>query len=126
MKKAEDIDKILYALQEIANRIESEKFDDSAAYFESIGVKLNKGNSWKDFWERFNRFKLRDTSIALVICILILILYWWISNKYGLFTKLSMPGWITLLIALATVTYKLAELYVPVIIELVNLRLKKN
>ena len=120
-------DKLLYALQEIANRIDSEKFDDSATYFEStMGVKLDKTTSWKDIWEGFNKFKLRDTSISLLICILVLSIYLWISNIYDLFAKLTMPVWVTLLLALAAGTYKLAELYVPVIIELINLRLKKN
>lgn len=126
IEKVEDIDKILYALQEIVNRIQSEKFDDSAIYFESLGVKLDKGNSLRDIWERFNKFKLRDTSISLIICILVLSLYWWISNKYDLFTKLSMSIWVTLLIALTAGTYKLSELYVPVLVETINLRFKKS
>ena len=126
LEKVEELDHILYALQEIANYISSEKFPEGVTYFESaLNVKLDKTASWIDMWESFNKFKLRDTSISLLISLLITIGYVLISRKYDLFTKLTMPYWFTSMLAILGGSYKIAELYIPVLIQYINIRLTR-
>jgi|SRR3989338_9164845 len=126
LEKVEELDHILYAIQEIANYISSEKFSEGITYFEStLDVKLDKTTSLMDIWESFNKFKLRDTSISLLISLLITIVYILISRKYDLFIKLGMPYWFTSMLAILGGSYKIAELYVPVLIQYINIRLNR-